>query len=46
MPIVHTATNVHKSRGFIALRNMTSDGRESVVTAIMKLSTVPSRAPL
>ena len=32
--------------GFTALRSMISDGSESVVTAIMKESTVPSRAPL
>lgn len=38
--------NSANSFGLTALRSMIIEGRESVVTPIMKLSTVPSCAPL
>ena len=46
MPAVQMAMNSASSFGFTALRSMMSDGSESVVTAIMNESTVPSFAPL
>ena len=45
MPIVQMAMNVLNSFGLIALPSMIMDGRLSVVTAIIKLSMVPSNAP-
>ena len=45
MPAVQIAVNTASSLVFTAFFSMISDGRESVVTAIMKLRTVPSCAP-
>ena len=44
-PITQITMNVPSSRGLTALRSIMSEGRLSVVTAIMKLRIVPSRAP-
>ena len=46
MPPAQMPVNRASSRGFTALRSMTREGNERVVTAIMKDSTVPSCAPL
>ena len=40
------ATKTPSSLGFTALRSITMDGSDSVVTPIMKDSTTPSCAPL
>ena len=44
--MVQIATNSPNSFGFTALRSIMMEGSESVVTAIIKESTVPSCAPL
>lgn len=46
MPKVHSPINNANSFGFTALRSMIIDGRDSVVTPIIKDSTVPNCAPL
>ena len=46
IPNTQIMTNTDSSLGFTAFFNMISDGRLSVVTAIMNESTVPSCAPL
>ena len=46
MPKAQIAVKTPSSFGFTALRSMTIDGRDSVVTPIIKASTVPSCAPL
>ena len=45
IPAVQMAINVARSFGLIAFFSMINDGRLSVVTAIMKLRIVPSKAP-
>ena len=45
IPIVHITINVPRSFGLIAFFSIMSDGRLSVVTAIIKLRIVPRRAP-
>ena len=45
IPITHIIIKSLNNLGFIALLNMIIDGKESVVTAIIKLKTVPSSAP-
>ncbi len=45
IPIAQIATNSASSRGLTALRSITRDGRDNVVTAIINASTVPSSAP-
>ena len=46
IPSVHIPTNIPSSFGFTALRSIIIDGKDSVVTAIIKDSTTPSNAPL
>lgn len=46
MPMVQMAAKMPSSFGFTALRSMIMEGRDSVVTPIIKDSTTPSRAPL
>ena len=46
MPAVQMAINNARSFGLTALRSMIMDGRDSVVTAIMKDNIDPSWAPL
>ena len=46
IPNTQIMTNTDSSLGFTAFFNMISDGRLSVVTAIINESTVPSCAPL
>ena len=46
IPTVQMAINVPNSFGLIAFFSIMSDGRLSVVTAIIKLKIVPSKAPL
>ena len=46
MPTEQMAMNSASSLGLTALRSMIMEGRDSVVTAIMKDNTVPSCAPL
>ena len=43
---MHMAINRARSLGFTAFLSIISEGRERVVTAIMKESTTPSSAPL
>ena len=45
IPIVQIAMKIPSSLGFTALRSIIIDGRESVVTAIIKDNTTPSSAP-
>ena len=45
IPIVQIAINIPNSFGFTAFFNIISEGRESVVTPIIKESTTPSLAP-
>ena len=45
IPTVQMAINVAKSFGLIAFFSIMRDGRLSVVTAIIKLRIVPSKAP-
>ena len=46
IPPVQMPMKSASNLGFTAFRNMISEGRDSVVTAIIKLRTVPSCAPL
>ena len=46
MPTVQIPTKMPSSFGFTALRSMMMEGRLSVVTPIIKLSTTPNCAPL
>ena len=46
IPITHIPIKTASSFGFIAFFSITSDGKLRVVTAIIKLNTVPSNAPL
>lgn len=46
MPIVQIPIKSPRSLGFTALRNIISDGKDSVVTPIINDKTVPSCAPL
>ena len=46
MPTAQRPMNSASSLGFTALRSMIRDGRDKVVTAIIKERTVPSCAPL
>jgi hypothetical protein len=46
IPTVQMAINVPNSFGLIAFFSIMSDGRLSVVTAIIKLKIVPRKAPL
>ena len=45
IPSTHIATNVIRSLGLITFPNIIIDGKLNVVTAIIKLRTVPSVAP-
>ena len=45
IPAVQTAINVPNNFGLTTCFNIISDGRLKVVTAIIKLKTVPSKAP-
>ena len=46
IPTVQMAINIPNSFVLIAFFSIMSDGRLSVVTAIIKLKVVPSKAPL
>ena len=46
MPTVQTAAKMPSSFGFTALRSRIMEGRDRVVTPIIKDRTTPSRAPL
>ena len=46
IPTIQIAINVPRSFGLIAFFSIMRDGRLSVVTAIIKLRIVPSKAPL
>ena len=45
IPIVHIAMKMPSSFGFTALRSIIIEGRDNVVTPIIKDKTTPRRAP-
>ena len=46
IPMVQIATNIPNSLGFTAFFNIIMDGRDNVVTPIIKESTTPNLAPV